>query len=147
MADKPESSDKLAEKTTAASDSKEIERKIPGYPNLKPFPKGTSGFAGRTHKKPVLSTAYGELMEQFVPRIKPPITFAQAIAKGIVKEAMKGNHSAAKEIADRLEGTSRQRVELTMTDSNSVDIEAMSDAELKQLIMAEVIRRKALEEK
>ncbi len=48
-----------------------------------------------------------------------------AIAEALLKEALKGNIAAIKEIGDRLDGKARQSVELTNTKSESIDINSL----------------------
>ena len=77
-----------------------------------PFPKGVSGNPRGRPKTAALSQAYREKLAELYPRDPKGRTYAQVIADNIVKKAVKGNLSAASEIADRVEGRPRQSLEL-----------------------------------
>jgi uncharacterized protein DUF5681 len=78
--------------------------------NLRPpWPKGVSGNPGGRPKK-VISDAYEKLADQLVPGDKQGRTFAQRLAEAQFRAAMKGRTDAAREITDRLEGKTVQRI-------------------------------------
>jgi Family of unknown function (DUF5681) len=57
-------------------------------------------------------------------RIRPTDTVALAIAKIVCREALKGKIDAAKEAADRTEGRSPQRHEVSGPDQAAIQVEA-----------------------
>jgi hypothetical protein len=59
--------------------------------------------------------------------ILPTDTIAECVAKIMAREALKGKVNAAKEIADRTDGTPRQTVEIRQ-DGSAVQVEARLSA-------------------
>src|SRR5439155_22083745 len=98
--------------------------------NLKPWKKGQSGnLSGRPKKKPI-TEAYEHQLKQSLPddfriRMKLPkgATWADALAVGQIRSAVKGNTQAAKEIADRLEGKVAQQVDLGNIEDKALSVE------------------------
>jgi Family of unknown function (DUF5681) len=81
--------------------------------NGKPYrwKKGQSGnFSGRPKCK-TLSEAYKNKLEEPVPNDPEGRTWAELIAEGQVRDAVRGNVQAARELADRTEGRARQAIE------------------------------------
>ncbi len=74
--------------------------------------KGECGNPRGRPKTAALSQAYREKLAERYPRDRKGRTYAQVIADNIVRKAVKGNLSAASEIADRVEGRPRQSLEL-----------------------------------
>jgi hypothetical protein len=81
--------------------------------NLKPFQPGQSGNPGGRPKRKPITEAYLKLMDEVIPNHPQRRTFAEAIALGQAKAAMRGSAPAAREIADRLEGKAPQAIELS----------------------------------
>jgi hypothetical protein len=83
--------------------------------NLKPFAKGQSGNPkGRPLKNP-FTRAY-EAVAQLLTKdlgVKPTDTVAEAIAKMVAREALKGKIRAVAELANRVEGKPTTRIELS----------------------------------
>lgn len=70
------------------------------------------------------------MLEELVPNDAEGRTWAELIAEGQVRDAVRGNVQAAKEIADRTEGRARQAIEFEdKTLSNA--FERMSTEELR----------------
>jgi hypothetical protein len=84
--------------------------------NLKPFRKGESGNPAGRPKSITLSEALRVELARLNPKTKDEQTYAETIAKLMVKAAAtgKGSIRAAQEIADRTEGKPRQSVEMDM---------------------------------
>jgi len=78
-----------------------------------PWKKGESGNPSGRPKRPI-SEAYEAQLARVKAGDRKKRTYAQLIAEAQVKQAMKGNTMAAKEIADRTEGKARQAVEVTV---------------------------------
>lgn len=84
--------------------------------NLRPpWTKGVSGNPSGRPKKTPYTDAHREVAELLVKELKvsKSDSVARVVAKAIAKQAVKGKLAFAKEIADRVEGTPRQRVEVT----------------------------------
>lgn len=80
--------------------------------------KGQSGNASGRPKSKTLSNAYKNKLEEAVPNDPEGRTWAELIAEAQVRDAVRGNVQAAREIADRTEGRPRQAIEFedkTMT--------------------------------
>ena len=60
--------------------------------------------------------------------ILPTDTIAECVAKIMAREALKGKVNAAKEIADRTDGTPRQTVEISGQDDAAVQVGARLSA-------------------
>ena len=93
---------------------------------------GQSGNPGGRPKKTPLSDACREILDSPVPKDKSGRSYAQVIAEKLAKKARAGNISAAKEIADRAEGKARQAMELSGPEGGPLDIQNMTDEELKK---------------
>ena len=80
--------------------------------------KGQSGNPSGRPKSKTLSNAYRNKLEEPVPNDPEGRTWAELIAEAQVRDAVRGNVQAAREIADRTEGKARQAIEFedkTMT--------------------------------
>jgi hypothetical protein len=73
--------------------------------------KGQSGNLSGRPKSKTLSDAYKNKLEELVPNDAEGRTWAELIAEGQIRDAVKGNVQAAREIADRTEGRARQAIE------------------------------------
>ena len=73
--------------------------------------KGQSGNLSGRPKCKTLSEAYKNKLEELVPNDPDGRTWAELIAEGQVRDAVRGNVNAAREIADRTEGRARQAIE------------------------------------
>lgn len=77
--------------------------------------KGESGNPSGRPKSKVLSDAYKNKLEEVVPNDPEGRTWAELIAEAQVRDAVRGNVQAAREIADRTEGRARQAIEFEDT--------------------------------
>jgi hypothetical protein len=77
--------------------------------------KGQSGNPGGRPKSKTLSDAYRNKLEEPVPNDPEKRTWAELIAEAQVRDAVRGNVQAAREIADRTEGRARQAIEFEDT--------------------------------
>jgi hypothetical protein len=80
--------------------------------------KGQSGNPSGRPKSKILSDAYRSKLKEPVPKDPEGRTWAELIAEAQVRDAVRGNVQAAREIADRTEGRARQAIEFedkTMT--------------------------------
>jgi hypothetical protein len=77
--------------------------------------KGTSGNPLGRPKSKSLSNAYRNKLEELVPNDPEKRTWAELIAEAQVRDAVRGNVHAAREIADRTEGRARQAIEFEDT--------------------------------
>jgi len=76
--------------------------------NLKPaWPKGISGNPSGRPRKPI-TEAYADIADQKYPGDPEGRTYAQLIAEGQCKAAIKGKTDAAREIREALEGKTPQ---------------------------------------
>jgi|ERR1700683_1188294 hypothetical protein len=75
------------------------------------FKKGHSGNPSGRPKSKTLSDAYKHKLEESVPSDPERRTWAELIAEAQVRDAVRGNVQAAREIADRTEGRARQAIE------------------------------------
>jgi hypothetical protein len=73
--------------------------------------KGQSGNPSGRPKSKVLSDAYKNKLEELIPNDPEGRTWAELIAEAQVRDAVRGNVQAAREIADRTEGKPRQSIE------------------------------------
>ena len=73
--------------------------------------KGQSGNPSGRPKSKTLSDAYKSKLEELVPNDSEGRTWAELIAEAQVRDAVRGNVQAAREIADRTEGRARQAIE------------------------------------
>jgi len=73
--------------------------------------KGQSGNPSGKPKSKTLSDAYKSKLEEPVPNDPDGRTWAELIAEAQVRDAVRGNVQAAREIADRTEGRARQAIE------------------------------------
>ena len=93
--------------------------------------KGQSGNAGGRPKSRLLSEALRTRLAEVKPDDPAGRTFAEIVAENLVEIACSegpGAVHAASEIADRLEGRSRQQVEIA---DFTADLRSRSDAELQ----------------
>jgi hypothetical protein len=90
------------------------EKRAASLANLKPFQKGQSGNPGGRPRSAILSDAYRRRLAQVDESDPERRTFAEIIAAKMVFRATNGDPVAAREIADRVEGKSRQTITLTM---------------------------------
>ena len=98
--------------------------------NLQPFKPGQSGNPGGRPKKTPYTAAHrliAEMVGVADLNILPTDTIAECVAKIMAREALKGKVNAAKEIADRTDGTPRQTVEIRQ-DGSAVQVEARLSA-------------------
>ena len=80
--------------------------------------KGQSGNPSGRPRSKTLSDAYKNKLQEPVPNDPEGRTWAELIAEAQVRDAVRGNVQAAREIADRTEGRARQAIEFedkTMT--------------------------------
>lgn len=91
------------------------------------FKPGDSGNPGGRPKKTPYTEAHRKIAE-FIGlgelNFLPTDTIAECVAKIMAREALKGKVNAAKEIADRTDGTPRQTVEISGQYGTSVQVEA-----------------------
>ena len=73
--------------------------------------KGQSGNPSGRPKSKTLSDAYRNKLEEPVPNDPEGRTWAELIAEAQVRDAVRGNVQAAREIADRTEGRPRQAID------------------------------------
>ncbi|MFZ0640626.1 MAG: DUF5681 domain-containing protein, partial [Candidatus Acidiferrales bacterium] len=73
--------------------------------------KGQSGNPSGRPKSKTLSDAYKNKLEESVPNDPEGRTWAELIAEAQVRDAVRGNVQAAREIADRTEGRPRQAID------------------------------------
>ena len=95
--------------------------------NLHPFKPGQSGNPGGPAKKTPYTEAYRKMAELIGVadlNILPTDTIAECVAKIMAREALKGKVNAAKEIADRTDGTPRLTVEIRGQDGAAAQVEA-----------------------
>jgi Family of unknown function (DUF5681) len=111
--------------------------------NLRPpWKPGESGnVSGRPRRLPI-SERYAAIAELPVPDYLPGAlklspaekkvvkTYGDALALNQFRAAIKGKTDAAREIADRLEGRSRQAVEVSGPEGGAIDVQFMSDEQL-----------------
>jgi hypothetical protein len=92
---------------TANSFENSISKSKAGW--LKPYhwPKGISGNPSGRPRKPI-TEAYADMAEQKYPGDPEGRTYAQLIAEGQCKAAIKGKTDAAREIREALEGKTPQ---------------------------------------
>jgi hypothetical protein len=79
--------------------------------NLQPYQKGRSGNPGGRPRR-VITEAYQERLNEIAERDPQKRTYAQLVAEAQIKQALKGNTMAAKEIADRTEGKAHQALDV-----------------------------------
>lgn len=92
--------------------------------------KGQSGNPSGRPKSKTLSDAYRSKLEEPVPNDPEERTWAELIAEAQVRDAVRGNVQAAREIADRTEGRARQAIEFEDTTLNKA-FERMTSEELE----------------
>ena len=82
--------------------------------NLRPpWRKGESGNPSGRPKRP-LTDAYNAQLARVKEGDRQNRTYAQLIAEAMMKQALKGNVMATREITDRIEGKARQAVDVTV---------------------------------
>jgi hypothetical protein len=82
--------------------------------------KGQSGNPKGAPKKP---WRWAEVIRTVAERMdKSGKEYKVAIAEALLKEALKGNVAAIKEIGDRIDGKAKQAIEMTGTDKEPIDI-------------------------
>src|ERR1700722_19190585 len=92
--------------------------------------KGQSGNPSGRPKSKTLSDAYRNKLEEPVPNDPEKRTWAELIAEAQVRDAVRGNVQAAREIADRTEGKAKQAIEFE--DANMArSFERMTTEELE----------------
>jgi Family of unknown function (DUF5681) len=92
--------------------------------------KGESGNPGGRPKSKTLPDAYKNKLEEPVPNDPEGRTWAELIAEAQVRDAVRGNVQAAREIADRTEGRARQAIEFEDT-TMAKAFERMTSEELE----------------
>jgi len=95
------------------------------------FPKGKSGNPGGRPKSRVLSEALRTRLAELKPDDPAGRTYAEIVADNLIEIACSerpGAVHAASEIADRLEGRSRQSIEIA---DFTADLRSRTDAELQ----------------
>ena len=78
-----------------------------------PWKPGESGNPGGCPRR-ALTEAYEAQLRRVKKGDKQKRTFAELIADAHIRKAMKGNTMAAKEVADRVEGKSRERLDVAV---------------------------------
>jgi Family of unknown function (DUF5681) len=89
------------------------------------FKPGQSGNPGGRPKKTPYTDAHrliAEMVGVADLNILPTDTIAECVAKIMAREALKGKVNAAKEIADRTDGTPRQTVEISGQDGSAAQV-------------------------
>jgi|HubBroStandDraft_6_1064221.scaffolds.fasta_scaffold275805_1 hypothetical protein len=97
--------------------------------NLRHFQKGRSGNPGG-RPKTLITDAYRRVAKKKYPNDPENRTYAQLVAEGQFRAAIKGKTEAAKEIAERLEGKVPQATHLSGgvdADGNSIPIPVSLD--------------------
>jgi hypothetical protein len=91
-----------------------------------PYPMFSRNPGGRLKKIPYIEAH--RLVAQMIGVdnlvVSSTDTIAECVARIMAREALKGNVNAAKEIADRTDGTPRQTVEISGQDGSAVQVEA-----------------------
>jgi hypothetical protein len=77
------------------------------------FKPGESGNPAGSSKARKLSAAYAAILETLMPGDPQRRTYAELIALGVAREAIKGKIQAAVEMADRTEGRAVQAFHIT----------------------------------
>jgi Family of unknown function (DUF5681) len=106
------------------------------------FAPGVSGNPNGRPKSRTLSEAYRELLKQPLPS-DPTRTYADVVAAALLKNAMSGDVSSARELADRTEGKPRQPVDLSVDDRRRDIAERAIEA---LMVDAAITRDEAIEE-
>ena len=104
---------------------------------------GQSGNPSGRPKKRLLTECYEALIEQPLPedlrvgmKLPEGAIWGDAIALGQARAAIKGKTDAAREIGDRLEGKSRQPVELSGSGGGPIDLAARTARARKRVAEA-----------
>jgi hypothetical protein len=89
---------------------------------------------GRPKKTP-FADAHRQVAEATVKdlTIRDNDSVAVAVAKALAREALRGKVQAATEIANRVEGTARQRVEVSGYEGDPVQVEDVHDRLMEKL--------------
>ena len=82
------------------------------------FKKGQSG---NPKGRPKLDWSWSGLLKQIASEELGGVPMKEAIAKSLIKAAVKGNIQAIKEFGDRVEGKAKQALELTGQDGKPID--------------------------
>lgn len=99
--------------------------------------KGQSGNPKGAPKKP---WRWAEVIRTVAERMdKSGKEYKVAIAEALLKEALKGNVAAIKELGDRLDGKAKQAIEMTGADREPIDVNS-----LVALRAASVLRKRNL---
>jgi uncharacterized protein DUF5681 len=119
-----------------------------GPGNSHRFQKGVSGNPGGRPRRSRLSEAIIEKLAEVFPA-ESETTIADFIAGALVKEALKGNVQAAKELADRSEGRAPQKLDIALTGAagrmadellEAIHEAKLSEAQANQLL--EIVERR-----
>lgn len=128
---------KIAKPSSRVENNAKTAGKKPGGVTGKGFMPGRSGNPGGRPKTGIFSEAYRKLLEELEP--KQCYTLAEAIARAIVRKALKGDVRAASEIADRAEGKPPQSLAINAKVNSVQDL---SDDELAAAIQERLERIK-----
>lgn len=95
----------------------------------------TSPNPGGRPKKTPYTDAHRQIAESSVKdlTIRDSDSVVIAVAKALAREALKGKIQAATEIANRVEGIARQRLEFTGRDGEPIQIEDIHDKLMEKL--------------
>ena len=83
--------------------------------------KGESGNPGGRPKRKIITEAYEALLETKFPGDPKGRTYAQLLAEGQMKSAIKGKTDAAREVTDRTEGPVSRIIEVGGKDSGPIE--------------------------
>jgi hypothetical protein len=125
-----------------------------GLKNLRPFEKGhkRTPNAGRPKGSKSLTTILREIINEPIERIdkktglkdvKPTSEWLMSV---MVRDALKGDLRAIREILDRLEGRPTQKInQITTIDFKSMDLSSLSDEQLQKLLEDNTIDEPVIE--
>ena len=125
-----------------------MRKTVRGNPNkTKPYrwEKGcASPNPGGRPKNTPYTDAYRQIAQATVRdlTIRDSDSVALAIAKAVVREALKGKIQAAAEIADRVEGTVRQRVEVSGHEGEPLQVGDVHDKLMEKLLGSDYSSKK-----
>lgn len=84
------------------------------------------GQSGNPKGAPKKAWRWAEVIRTVAERMdKNGKEYKVAIAEALLKEALKGNVAAIKEIGDRLDGKAKQAIEMTGEDKEPIDINSL----------------------